>query len=78
MGTWHDEFVRQGWFVTALDKQDSHTLYDNLFTRLIYPLDRHPWDEDRTRLNVQIEALVTVLITPGAWYDLSIPNGASG
>lgn len=41
---------------------------------MIYPLDRHPWDEDRTRLKVQIEALVTVLITPGAWYDLSIPK----
>ncbi len=72
IGKWHDDVVRQGWLVTALDKRDSDTLYDILFTQFLHPVIDPPSDENSKGLKMQIEALVMVLTTPGAWYNLSI------
>lgn len=72
----HDEVVEHGLGDTILHRQSCAVLYDELFNKLLYPptdfkndgVDKH----NRAGLKVQIEALVKVLTTPGAWIDFSL------
>lgn len=72
----HDEVIAQGLGDTILHKQSCAVLYDELFTKLLYlPTDRKAEGvekHNRAGLKVQIEALVKVLTTPGAWIDFSL------
>jgi hypothetical protein len=72
IGTWHEEVVSEGWLVTALDKQDAESLYRTLFTQFLYPPEMVSSEDEPKGLKMQIEALVKVLTTPRAWYDLSV------
>lgn len=75
--TWRDKVINAGWRVTVLDDMKSSQLHEYLFNELVYPPrkmqadSKHP---DKVALKVQIEALVKVLTTPGAWLDLSTPE----
>lgn len=72
----HDEVVEHGLGDTILHRQSCAVLYDELFSKLLYPpanlteesIDKH----HRAGLKVQIEALIKVLTTPGAWVDFSL------
>jgi hypothetical protein len=72
----HDEVVEHRHGDTILHKQSCAVLYDDLFGKLLYlpagfkedRVDKH----HRSGLKVQIEALVKVLTTPGAWVDFSL------
>jgi hypothetical protein len=72
----HDEVIAHGLGNTILHKQSCGVLYDELFSNLLYlPTDHKnsgPEKHNRAGLKVQIEALVKVLTTPGAWIDFSL------
>jgi hypothetical protein len=72
----HDEVLEHGLGDTILHRQNCTVLYDELFTNLLYlptKLKDDGGDKDhRAGLKVQIEALVNVLTTPGAWIDFSL------
>ncbi|KAJ9262389.1 hypothetical protein DTO212C5_7944 [Paecilomyces variotii] len=57
---------------TVLDRQSTRTLYDNLFTKFLYPPTRTFEHLDRHSLKTQIEVLTEVLATKGAWFDFSL------
>jgi len=71
-----DEMVNEGWKVTVLNKISGEELQRHLFEELLYPPQRLLGDGRYTKpgLKGQIEALVKVLTTPGAWLDLSVPE----
>jgi hypothetical protein len=74
---WYDKMAKDGWRGTILDEEDADTLYDELFTLLLYhPKKRAPGGKEAVDrgLGVQIEALANVLATPGAWFDFSLPE----
>ncbi|KIW57273.1 hypothetical protein, variant [Exophiala xenobiotica] len=74
---WRDMVVTAGWRATVLDQMKSPELHDHLFGELLYPPRRLQDDSkyhDKEAMKVQIEALVKVLATPGAWLDLSVPE----
>ena len=72
----HDEVLEHGLGDTILHKQSCAILYDELFSKLLFPptdfkddgIEKHK----RTGLKIQIEALVKILTTPGAWVDFSL------
>ena len=72
----HEDVVEQGLETTILHKQSCVVLYDELFSKLLYPptgssednFDKH----HRMGLKVQIESLVQILTTPGVWIDFSL------
>ncbi|KAK5066665.1 hypothetical protein LTR69_002012 [Exophiala sideris] len=75
--TWRDKVINAGWRVTVLDQMKSDQLHEFLFNELIYPPRKMQTDakqQDKVALKIQIEALVKVLTTPGAWLDLSTPE----
>ncbi len=72
ISSWHEEVVSGGWKVTVLDKQDTKTLYNELFTSFLFPPQKVTGELDQESLKVQIEALLKVLTTPGAWVDISL------
>ncbi|KAK5231982.1 hypothetical protein LTR47_006822 [Exophiala xenobiotica] len=74
---WRDRVVTAGWRATVLDQMKSPELHDHLFGELLYPPRRLQDDskyDNKEAMKVQIEALVKVLATPGAWLDLSVPE----
>ncbi|KAK6365232.1 uncharacterized protein PV06_00041 [Exophiala oligosperma] len=74
---WRDRTVSAGWRATVLDQVKSPELHDHLFGELLYPprkLHNESKWHDKEAMKVQIEALVKVLATPGAWLDLSAPE----
>jgi hypothetical protein len=73
---WRDHVVNAGWRTTILDHTTSAELHAHLFSEILYPPRKlgHDTKRDNSGLKVQIEALVKVLTTPGAWLDLSIPE----
>lgn len=73
---WRDHVVNAGWRVTILDEMKLDDLHAHLFGELLYPPRKMSSDtkQDKAALKVQIEALVKVLTTPGAWLDLSVPE----
>ena len=70
---WHNESLAQGWCMTVLDRNDCGTLHNQVFTKLLYPPQKLSYELDPHSIKVQIEALVKVLTTPGAWLDFSLP-----
>ena len=72
----HDEVIEHGLGDTILHRQSCAILYDELFSKLLYPptdfkddgIEKHK----RGGLKIQIEALVKILTTPGAWVDFSL------
>ncbi|KAH0846587.1 hypothetical protein AYO21_11615 [Fonsecaea monophora] len=76
VGDLRDHVLNAGWRTTVLNHIDAPSLYSHLFNELLYPPHRVPSDakNGKTSLKIQIEALVKVLTTPGAWLDLSIPE----
>jgi hypothetical protein len=72
----HDEVMAHGLSDTILHKQSCAVLHEVLFSSLLYPpadfkddgIEKH----NRVGLKVQIEALVKILTTPGAWIDFSL------
>lgn len=74
---WRDRTVSAGWRATVLDQVKSPELHDHLFGELLFPprkLQNESKWHDKEAMKVQIEALVKVLATPGAWLDLSAPE----
>ncbi|ETI23293.1 hypothetical protein G647_05093 [Cladophialophora carrionii CBS 160.54] len=71
-----DQVLVAGWRETVLNHMDSAELYTHLFTQLLYPPRKVPTGakHEKASLKIQIEALVKVLTTPGAWLDLSAPE----
>jgi len=69
--SWYNAMAKGGWRTTILDLMDEGSLYDELFTLLLYPTSMAPKSTSRS-LEVQIEALVRVLSVPGAWIDFSL------
>ncbi|EXJ62851.1 hypothetical protein A1O7_03292 [Cladophialophora yegresii CBS 114405] len=76
ISTLRDQVLVAGWRETVLNRMDSAELYTHLFTELLYPPRKIPTEakHDKASLKIQIEALVKVLTTPGAWLDLSAPE----
>ncbi|OQU99676.1 hypothetical protein CLAIMM_05277 [Cladophialophora immunda] len=76
IGDLRDQVLNAGWRVTVLNHIDAADLYAHLFNELLYPPHRVPSEakHGKTSLKIQIEALVKVLTTPGAWLDLSVPE----
>ncbi|OAL24156.1 hypothetical protein AYO22_05815 [Fonsecaea multimorphosa] len=76
IGELRNHVLNAGWRVTVLNHMDAADLYAQLFDELLYPPHRVPADarHGKTSLKIQIEALVKVLTTPGAWLDLSVPE----
>ncbi|RAH84674.1 hypothetical protein BO86DRAFT_356250 [Aspergillus japonicus CBS 114.51] len=59
---------------TILDIEGTRELYNELFTKFLYPPARFLIADmgDPHSLKVQIKALTVVLATPGAWLDFSL------
>ncbi|KIW97026.1 uncharacterized protein Z519_02418 [Cladophialophora bantiana CBS 173.52] len=76
IGELRDHVLNAGWRVTVLNHMDAADLYAHLFNELLYPPHRVPSEakHGKASLKIQIEALVKVLTTPGAWLDLSVPE----
>ena len=68
----HDEVVKDGWQKTILDKQSARDLSEELFTKFIFPTEDYKEKEESHSLEAQIEVLLKVLTTPGAWFDFSL------
>lgn len=73
---WRDLVINASWRTTVLDHITSAELHEHLFSEILYPPRKmsHDIKHEASGLKVQIEALVKVLTTPGAWLDLSIPE----
>ncbi|EXJ86522.1 hypothetical protein A1O3_03473 [Capronia epimyces CBS 606.96] len=73
---WRDEMAKSGWKSTVLDSMQTEELHNHLFNEVLYPPRKLNSDAKHLKsgLKVQIEALVKVLTTPGAWLDLSVPE----
>ncbi|KEF61724.1 uncharacterized protein A1O9_03294 [Exophiala aquamarina CBS 119918] len=73
---WRDHVLNAGWRTTVLDHITSAELHEHLFSEVLYPPRKvsHDTKHEHAGLKIQIEALVKVLTTPGAWLDLSIPE----
>ncbi|KAJ9612170.1 hypothetical protein H2200_003767 [Cladophialophora chaetospira] len=71
-----DQILNAGWKETVLNHMNSAELYSHLFSELLYPPRKVPTEakHEKASLKIQIEALVKVLTTPGAWLDLSAPE----
>ena len=71
-----DHVFNAGWRETVLNHMDAAELYSYLFDELLFPPRKVPSDakHEKASLKIQIEALVKVLTTPGAWVDLSAPE----
>ncbi|RMD40641.1 hypothetical protein DV735_g4473, partial [Chaetothyriales sp. CBS 134920] len=70
-----DDLVANGWQFTVLNIMSETKWGDYLFNELLYPpSDIIDGKGHKNDLKVQIEALVKVLTTPGAWIDLSLPR----
>jgi len=67
-----DEVLLDGKPSTMLDKESTRRLYDNLFTKFLYPPTKTIYQDDPYSLKVQIETLTKVLATKGAWFDFSL------
>jgi hypothetical protein len=70
------DVLRQGSTITILDVESPHELHDILHTHFLHP---HPPPADLLpghpqSLKSQIKTLATVLATPGAWIDFSLPE----
>ncbi|KAF3399790.1 hypothetical protein F1880_008003 [Penicillium rolfsii] len=68
--------LRQGSTLTILDVESSHELHNILHTHFLHP---HPPPADLLpghpqSLKSQIKTLATVLATPGAWINFSLPE----
>lgn len=70
------DVLRQGSTITILDVESPHELHNILHTHFLHPrpppadvLPGHPQS-----LKSQIKTLATVLATPGAWIDFSLPE----
>lgn len=74
IGSYHDEVVKAGWRVTILDKQDCRALYEELFTKFLFPPQNLAKEADPQSMKHQLEVLNKVLTTPGAWVDFSLPE----
>ncbi|KAL1881534.1 hypothetical protein Plec18167_003130 [Paecilomyces lecythidis] len=57
---------------TVLDKESTRSMFDNLFTKFLYPPIKVYDYLDRYSLKTQIEVLTEVLATKGAWFDFSL------
>lgn len=73
-----DKIVEKGWRYTVLDEFDGEALGQQLFGLFLYPpgkfgVRKLSSEHGEGDLKVQIEALVKVLTTPGAWLDFSLP-----
>lgn len=73
---WRDEVSKAGWKATLLDSVQTEELHNHLFNEVLYPPHKINSESKhhKSGLKVQIEALVKVLTTPGAWLDLSVPE----
>jgi hypothetical protein len=80
-----DEVVKKGWRYTVLNVWGEKELGEWLFRELLYPPEKEKGvgvgvgvgvgeGSKGYELKVQIEALVKVLTTPGAWLDFSLPR----
>lgn len=70
------DVLRQGSAITILDVESPHELHNILHTHFLHP---HPPPADvlpghPQSLKSQIKTLATVLATPGAWIDFSLPE----
>ncbi|CEJ59793.1 hypothetical protein PMG11_08400 [Penicillium brasilianum] len=70
------DILRQGSTITILDVESPHELHNILHTHFLHP---HPPPADvlpghPQSLKSQIKTLATVLATPGAWIDFSLPE----
>jgi hypothetical protein len=70
------DVLRQGSTITILDVESPHELHNILHTHFLHP---HPPPADLLPghpqgLKSQIKTLATVLATPGAWIDFSLPE----
>lgn len=70
------DVLRQGSTITILDVESPHELHNILHTHFLHP---HPPPADvlpghPQSLKSQIKTLATVLATPGAWIDFSLPE----
>ncbi len=76
IGLFRDQVLEAGWRDTVLNHMNSAELYTHLFCELLYPPRKIPTDakHEKASLKIQIEALVKVLTTPGAWLDLTAPE----
>jgi hypothetical protein len=68
--------VEKGWSYTLLDMYGAEALGQELFSKFLWPAARSKTTGAgaESDLKVQIEALVKVLTTPGAWLDFSLPS----
>ncbi|KIX10412.1 uncharacterized protein Z518_01494 [Rhinocladiella mackenziei CBS 650.93] len=73
---WRDDVIHAGYKVTILNRMNSMELHAHLFGELLYPPRKLNTEtkHEKAALKIQIEALVKVLTTPGAWLDLSMPE----
>lgn len=67
-----DEILQERKPITMLDKESTRRLYDNLFTKFLYPPPNVIDQDNPYSLKVQIETLTQVLATKGAWFDFSL------
>lgn len=70
------EILTDGSTTTILDLETAHDLYNNLHNHFLHP---HPPPADVVpghpqSLKSQIKTIATVLATPGAWVDFSLPE----
>ena len=73
-----DKIVDNGWRYTILDEFSGEALGQQLFGQILYPpgklgAGKLSSEHGERDLKVQIEALVKVLATPGAWLDCGLP-----
>jgi hypothetical protein len=68
----HDEALKEGWRASILDRQDIHTLHQELFTEFLFPPQNISEESDPQSMKHQLEVLNKVLTTPGAWIDFSL------
>ncbi|KAL2414794.1 hypothetical protein ABEF95_011880 [Exophiala dermatitidis] len=73
---WRDKVANMGLNATLLDWMRTEELHHHLFSEFLYPPHKVNPDAKHIKngLKIQIEALVKVLTTPGAWLDLSVPE----
>lgn len=68
----HDALLEGEFQLSILDQQTCAELYRQLFDEFLFPPVHTDEELDPNDLKVQIESLVKVLTTPGAWIDFSM------
>ena len=70
----HDQVVREGGNATILSFFDYRQMHHELFEQVLFPPENADESSFDVSMKVQIETLVRVLATPGAWIDLSMTH----